>query len=74
MTDVPHNYCDCMMHLITVQKFRKVNLIPQNKSVAFSQHDIRILCENTHAQSEVQKIFFVKTAHKNLHKNNASGV
>lgn len=53
VTDVPHNYCDWMMHLITVQKFKKTNPSPQNKSVAFSQHNIRILCENTHAQSEV---------------------
>lgn len=63
VTDVPHNYCDWMMHLITVQKLLKIKV-----------HNIRILCENTHAQSEVQKIFFLQAAHKNLHKNNASGV
>ncbi len=30
----------------------------KNKRVAFSQRDIHILCENTHAQSAVRIIFY----------------
>lgn len=37
------------MHLFVEWKFGKINVDPKNKSFAFSQHDIYIVYENTHA-------------------------
>lgn len=38
----------------------KIDLEKKNRRIAFSEHDICILCENIHAKSAVQKIFFVQ--------------
>ncbi len=50
----PHNHRD----LFAVRMFGKIDLDLKNKRVAFSQRDIHILCENTHAQSAVRIIFY----------------
>ncbi len=66
---IPHNHHEWLMHLFTVRKFRKINRDPKNKRVALSQRDFRILCENTHAQSAVLKIFFfMQIIHTNRKK------
>ncbi len=52
-----HNHHDWYICLFTVRMFRKIDPNPKSKKFAFSQRDICILCENTHAQSTVQKIF-----------------
>ncbi len=57
MTSDPHKHRDWLMDLLTVRMFGRIDLNPKNKRFALSQHDIHILCENTHAHSAVQQIF-----------------
>ncbi len=45
MTFAPHNHRDWLKHLFAVRMFGKINLDPKNKTVAFSQRDICVLCE-----------------------------
>ncbi len=54
-----HNHHDWQICLFTVRMFGKIDPNPKSKKFAFSQHDICILCENTRAQSTVQKIFLL---------------
>ncbi len=58
-TSALQNHRDWLMRVLTVRMFRKIYLKPKNKRFAFSQRDIRTLCENTHAQSAVRKMFFL---------------
>ncbi len=45
-----------LMRLFTERILRKIDLNPKIKGLLFLQHDIQILCENTHVQLTVWKI------------------
>ncbi len=47
--------------------FQNFDLNPKNKTVAFSQCDIRILCENTYVQSAVRVEFVQIICTKEMH-------
>lgn len=55
VTSFLRNHRDWLMHLLAVSTFGKINLDSKNRSLAFLQYVIYILCENTHAQSAVEK-------------------
>lgn len=55
MTYFLHNHRDWLMHLLAVSMFGKIDLDSKNRSLAFLQHVIHVLCENTHAQSAAEK-------------------
>lgn len=47
VTSVSHNHQNWMVQLFAMQKFGRISLDLKNERVAFSQHDIHVLGENT---------------------------
>lgn len=67
MTDVPHNYCNWMMHLITVQKFIKANLFHKIKVLLFRSTIFALCVKILMPNQRFKKYFLCKQHTKIMH-------